>query len=320
MGRDRPRRRGDRVSARTDREGAAGGGRWSAFAKLTLSLRVLGLRSDGYHEVDALTVSMSEPHDELTIRLRRGRGGERVVLTVSGPAAGAVATGPDNLVMQAAHAFFAHVGEADAAVEVALRKQIPAGAGLGGGSADAAATLLALDSLLDAHLPVDEIAAIGASLGSDVPFCVRGGAARMRGRGERIEPASVPELAVLVAVPSFAIATPAVYGAWDALGGPASVRVVAGPAGVGPLANDLEPAAERVEPRLREFREQLERVAGAPAILAGSGSACAVLHDDRAAAVSARDRVAAAKIASTCVVGVTRSSGAEPVGAVTEDP
>jgi 4-diphosphocytidyl-2-C-methyl-D-erythritol kinase len=125
----------------------------------------------------------------------------------------------------------------------------------------------------------------------------------MRGRGERIEPASVPGLAVLVAVPPFAIATPAVYAAWDELDGPTSARVVDGPAGLGPLTNDLEPAAERVEPRLRGFRETLERVAGAEAILAGSGSACAVLYEEEADAVAARNRVVDAAIAAACAVG-----------------
>lgn len=286
---------------------------WPAFAKLTLSLRVLGRRADGYHELDALTVSVSEPHDELTVVFVDNGGG--VDLELSGPAATGVTAGPDNLAVRAARALLAQATDelGVRGVKIALRKQIPAGAGLGGGSADAAAVLLALDRLLELGLPTDELAALGATLGSDVPFCVSGGAAHMRGTGERVEATSVPALHVLVAVPPFAIATPAVYQAWDELDGPTSTRVVQGPAGLGPLANDLEPAAERVEPRLGEFREQLERAAGASAILAGSGSACAVLYEDAATAVAARDRVVARDIAPTCVVGVTRSGGAEPV-------
>ena len=135
----------------------------------------------------------------------------------------------------------------------------------------------------------------------------------MRGRGERIEPAAVPPLHVLVAVPPFAIATPAVYGAWDELGGPQSTRVVNGPSGIGDLTNDLEPAAERVEPRLREFRDRLEQAAGAPAILAGSGSAYAALYDDEAAATSAYNRVVAADLTKNCFVGITRATGVEAV-------
>ena len=116
---------------------------------------------------------------------------------------------------------------------------------------------------------------------------------------------------MLVAVPPFAIATPAVYRAWDELGGPVSTRVVPGPAGVGDLTNDLEPAAERVEPRLAEFRARLERTVGVPAILAGSGSACAVVYESEAAAADAHERVVAAGFAAVCHVGVTRPVGVE---------
>ena len=268
---------------------------------------MLGRRADGFHDLDALTVSVSEPHDELTVAL----GGDGAVVgSRSGPAADGVTAGPDNLAVRAARALLpsATAMSRRQGVRIALRKEIPAGAGLGGGSADAAAVLVALDRLLELGLPTDELAAIGATLGSDVPFCVRGGgAARMRGRGERIDAATVPRLHVLVAVPPFAIATPAVYRAWDELGGPVSTRVVPGPAGLGPLANDLEPAAERVEPRLGEFRAQLERAAGAPAILAGSGSACAVLYEDLGRAVAARDRVVARRTSRPrASVGVTR--------------
>jgi 4-diphosphocytidyl-2-C-methyl-D-erythritol kinase len=273
----------------------------SAFAKLTLSLRVLGVREDGYHDIDALTVSVTEPHDELTVEL----GGDGVELELSGPAAAGITTGADNLAVLAAELLLVLASEHHRAggVRISIHKAIPAGAGLGGGSADAAAVLVELNRLRELDLPIGDLVTLGAKLGSDVPFCVRGGSAHMRGRGERIEPAAVPQLHVLIAVPPFAIATPPVYRAWDELGGPVSHRVVAGPAGLGDLANDLEPAAERVEPRLGGFRQQLEAAAGAPAILAGSGSACAVLYEEQADAVAALDRVTAAAITSTCSVG-----------------
>jgi 4-diphosphocytidyl-2-C-methyl-D-erythritol kinase len=288
---------------------------WRAFAKLTLSLRVLKRRVDGFHELDALTVSVSAPYDDVAVELGGRPGGGGVTLELSGPAAVGVATGPDNLAVRAAEAMLERAGDdrREAGVRIALHKRIPAGAGLGGGSADAAAVLVATDRLLELDTPIDELASIGAALGSDVPFCVRGGAARMRGRGELIEPATVPSLYVLIAVPRFAIATPAVYRAWDDLDGPVSTREVPGPVGLAALTNDLESAAERVEPRLVGFRTRLERAAGAPAILAGSGSAAAVLYDDESEAAAARDRVIAANIAPTCVVGVTRSTGVELV-------
>ena len=221
------RRRHDRVSE------------WKAFAKLTLSLRVLGVRADGFHELDALTVSVSEPHDVLSITI----GGDGVEVELSGPAAAGVTDGGDNLAARAALALLDDSTPERRAigVRIAIHKQIPAGGGLGGGSADAAAVLVALDRLLELGLSTDELAAIGAGLGSDVPFCVRGGAARMRGRGERIEPATVPPLHVLVAVPPFSIATPAVYEAWDELGGPVSTRMVPGPAGSAILPTTWKP-------------------------------------------------------------------------------
>jgi 4-diphosphocytidyl-2-C-methyl-D-erythritol kinase len=220
-----------------------------AFPKLTLSLRVLGRRADGYHDIEALTVSLSGPADILEIEPA-----PETSLVVEGPFRAGVPADMTNLAWRAAEAL-------GTPLAIRLTKEIPHGAGLGGGSADAAAVLVAGGG--DEHL--------GATLGSDVPFCLRGGAAWMRGRGELLEPVTLPPLRFVLAVPDFACSTPAVYRAWDELGGP-SGRVVEVD-GVGPLANDLEPAAERVEPRLREFREHLERVSGRPALLAGSGSA-----------------------------------------------
>lgn len=286
---------------------------WHANAKLTLSLRILQRRSDGFHDLDALTVSVSEPHD--TVRVDMGAGRDRVEVALTGPETKGITTGADNLAARAARKLLDRALDARRAsgVRIALHKQIPAAAGLGGGSADAAAVLHALNRSLALNLSTFEIASLGADLGSDIPFCVHGGAAFMRGRGEIIEPTTLPELHVLVAVPPFAIATPPVFRAWDVLGGPHSDRVVTGPAGVGELVNDLEPAAERVEPHVRDFREALERAAAAPAILAGSGSACAVLFDDPDAAEAARARVDESAIARLVVVGRTRARGVEPV-------
>ena len=285
---------------------------WRAHAKLTLSLRVLGTRDDGYHELDALTVSVSEPHDVLIAERGDEHDDARVGLELTGPGAAGIATGADNLAVLAARAILerrAAAGDPPVALRLRLHKEIPAGAGLGGGSADAAAVLVALDDLLALATPLAELERIGAGLGSDVPFCVRGGAARMRGRGERIEPVSVPALHVLVAVPPFSIPTPAVYRAWDELGGPAATRSVAAPGDLPPLRNDLEPAAEKVEPRLASFRRQLTQAAGRDVILAGSGSAFAALYDDATDAVAARERVVDARIARCCTTGMTVAHG-----------
>ena len=129
-----------------------------------------------------------------------------------------------------------------------LRKRIPAGAGLGGGSADAAAALVAVRRLLELALDDDELHALALKLGSDVPFCLRGGAAWMRGRGERIEPVDLPSgLPFLVAIPPFRLPTPAVYATWDELGGPRATRAV-------PRAGTGQAAAPRAEQRPRTRR------------------------------------------------------------------
>jgi 4-diphosphocytidyl-2-C-methyl-D-erythritol kinase len=252
--------------------------RATAYPKLTLSLRVLGVRPDGYHEIEALTVSIGQPSDIVEVTAVPHPGG--VSFTVEGEVEH-VPPGMDNLAARAAEDVMLRAGRSGHGVRVVLRKRIPAGAGLGGGSADAAATLVAVRTLLALDLSDDDLLDVAAGLGSDVPFCVRGGAAWMRGRGEVLEPVALRAgLGFLVAIPPFRLATPTVYAAWDDLGGPTSSRVVEafGPVArlVDGLANDLEPAAEAVEPRLAEFRRSLEDAAGRPAILAGSGSAYVV--------------------------------------------
>lgn len=256
-----------------------------APAKLTLTLRVLGTRPDGFHELEALTVMISAPADTLVI----GPAPAGVVeLTVVGGSAD-IPHDESNLVVRAARA----VLPADASASIELTKVTPSGAGLGGGSADAAAVLRVLR---DRHGIADHIVmAAAAELGSDVPVCVRGRPVMMRGRGELLEPVELAgELHLVIAKPPFSLATPPVFRAWDALGEPRNDRTVAAPAAVahlvGELVNDLEPAAERVNPEIRAFRERVEAIAGLPALLAGSGSSywLAVEDADAAASVAAR--------------------------------
>jgi 4-diphosphocytidyl-2-C-methyl-D-erythritol kinase len=197
-----------------------------APAKLTRSLRVVGLREDGYHLIDAEMVTL-DVFDSLTI----GEGHNVL------PA--------DNLVSRALAAV-----ARDAHVE--LVKRIPAGAGLGGGSADAAAVLR--------WAGCGDLA-VAASIGADVPFCVIGGRARVRGVGEVVEPLPFVDLTFTLLTPPLHVSTPAVYAAWDQLGGPTAV------AGV----NDLEAAALRVEPSLVRWRDRLGDLTGRTPMLAGSG-------------------------------------------------
>lgn len=209
-----------------------------AAAKLTLSLRITGVRADGYHLLDAEMVTL-DLADRLTFT--EGDGLEMV-------AAGAdVSGGPDNLVRRALVA-------AGRTAHVLLEKRIPSGAGLGGGSADAAC-VLAWAGVRDLEL--------AATLGADVPFCLVGGRARVGGVGELIYPLPHEELAGrawTLLTPPITVSTPAVYRAWDELGGPTAE---------GP--NDLEPAALVVVPELARWRDRLGDATGATPVLAGSG-------------------------------------------------
>jgi len=234
--------------------------RITAYAKVTLSLRMLGTRADGYHDLEALTVSVTAPHDKLHLAEASAT---RIEVTGAFPTD--VPADASNLVARALHS----VGATRAVV---IDKGIPAGAGLGGGSSDAAAILRELGGT----------ATDAAALGSDVPFCWQQLPAWMRGRGEIIEPITgLPELDLVIAAPHFGCDTAAVYRAWDELRGPKSARAIAAPASYpGPFLNDLEAAAEHVEPRLHAFRTELESVTGRPALMCGSGSAFAVWIDD----------------------------------------
>jgi 4-diphosphocytidyl-2-C-methyl-D-erythritol kinase len=255
-------------------------------AKLTLTLRVLGTRPDGFHDLEALTIAVDTPSDAISVE----SGPPGIAFAVSGPAAAGVPTDDTNLVVRAVAAVLEH----PPALRIALRKQIPAGAGLGGGSADAAAALRICGEAF--ALAPERLEKVAAELGSDVPFCLHGRPAWMRGRGEILDPVELTEPpAVLIAKPPFALATPAVYRAWDELGGPRSPRRLPPPPElahlVDELVNDLEPAAEHVAPELPAFREAFEAAAGAPALLAGSGSACWIPVADREAGRAAAARV-----------------------------
>jgi 4-diphosphocytidyl-2-C-methyl-D-erythritol kinase len=254
--------------------------RATAYPKLTLSLRVLGRRDDGFHDLEALVVSLGQPHDVIEAYAVPAPGGIQIEIADGGGVTD-VPTDHRNLAFVAAEKLLVRAGRSGHGVRIVLRKQIPAGAGLGGGSADAAAALLAVRRLLDVDVDDATVFALAAEVGSDVSFCVRGGAAWMRGRGEVIEPVELANgLAFIVALPPFGLSTPDVYRAWDELGGPQATRAVPAPrrvaALVTELTNDLEPAAEALEPRLVEFRAALEAATGRPALLAGSGSAYVV--------------------------------------------
>lgn len=208
-----------------------------APAKLTVSLRITGVRADGFHLIDAEMVTI-DLADELVFAEGDG-------LDVLGATGLAVPADDDNLVRRALRL-------ADRTAHVTLTKAIPAGAGLGGGSADAAAVLRW------AGIDDPERA---ATLGADVPFCVRGGRARVTGIGEVLELLPSVDRTFTLVTPPFGCSTPAVYRAWDDLGGPRAD---------GP--NDLEAAALVVAPELAVWRDRLAAATDQVPVLAGSGS------------------------------------------------
>jgi 4-diphosphocytidyl-2-C-methyl-D-erythritol kinase len=219
------------------------GGHMSAIvieapAKLTLSLRITGVRADGYHLIDAEMVTL-DWHDTLTIDPTSSG------LTADGPHATGMPLDETNLVAAALR----HVGR-NAGVHI--RKALPHGGGLGGGSADAAAVLR--------WAGYDDIEG-AATLGADVAFCLVGGRARVRGIGELVEPLPFEPIDITLVVPPLAISTPVVYRAWDDLGGPTAD---------GP--NDLEPAAIAAMGSLKRWRDRIREASGLSPTLAGSGA------------------------------------------------
>ena len=211
-----------------------------APAKLTVSLRMVGVRDDGYHLIDAEMVTL-----DVVDTLFVGEGdGLEIVDEASGEGL-PVDADDDNLVRRALRL-------CDRRARVRVHKRIRAGAGLGGGSADAAAILrwAGYDDVSNA-----------ATIGADVAFCLVGGRARVRGMGEIVEPLPFAVRTYTLLTPPFGCSTPAVYAKWDALGGPHGAH-----------GNDLEPAALEVEPRLAAYRDVLAEVSGRTPRLAGSGS------------------------------------------------
>jgi len=244
-----------------------------APAKLNLTLRVLRKREDGFHEIDSWMVRLPGLHDTLTFA-----DAEADAFTCNDPS---VPSDDSNLVLKALAAYRAETGFARP-LAIHLEKRVPHGAGLGGGSSDAAATLAALDRLHDQPLGTERLMEIAATFGSDIPFFLGTPSARSTGRGEVIvatEPP--PPLPVLLLKPSFGVATPDAYRNCMGAKGLDGVRYESQAFPWGELVNDLERPVFWKHLFLAEVKTWLlgrEEVAGA--LMSGSGSTMfAVLHD-----------------------------------------
>ena len=236
-----------------------------ARAKVNLCLHVTGRREDGYHLLDSL-VAFAEIGDEI-----RAEPGEGAALAIDGPFAAGLGAGPDNLALRA----LALMGGGAA---LRLTKNLPVASGIGGGSADAAATLRALARLRGAPLPAPEAV---LALGADVPVCLAGRAARMSGIGEALAPLRLPPFALVLANPGVAVPTGAVFARLARRDNPALGPVPGFAAArelFGWLANqrnDLEPPAAEVAPVIGAVTAALAAQPGcALALMSGSGATC----------------------------------------------
>jgi 4-diphosphocytidyl-2-C-methyl-D-erythritol kinase len=243
-----------------------------APAKINLSLRILRRRDDGFHEIETLIAPISLA-DELQIERS-----DTIAFECDDPS---LPSDANNLVVRAAQSFFERAG-IRAGVRIKLRKRIPHGAGLGGGSSDAASTLLALNDLFEQALASDELLHIAAEIGSDVPFYLARSAAVCRGRGEIVTAASAPRLRLLLIKPEFGVATASAYARWKRSRELPNVEYAPHIFSGLEFVNDLErPVFERFPflARLKMWLRQQEEVGAA--LLSGSGSTVfAALRDD----------------------------------------
>jgi len=251
----------------------------TAPAKINLALHVRRRRADGYHDLETL-FAFCRDGDKVTVEPAA-----TTSLTLTGPFAAVLAgeVQEDNLVTRAARRFGERFGVTGGHA-ITLDKHLPIASGIGGGSADAAATLRALARLHDVPLDHAELFALAAGLGADVPACLLGRTARGEGKGDALRP--LPPLGdrpVLLVNPGVAVSTAAVFGRWD--------QVDRGPLGEGEAMsvaaegrNDLEPPARAIAPQIDAVLALLERAAGVElARMSGSGATCFAIFRDMVA-------------------------------------
>jgi 4-diphosphocytidyl-2-C-methyl-D-erythritol kinase len=260
-------------------------------AKINLYLGVGKVRRDGYHELQTIYHAISI-YDELTARR-----GDTLAITMAGEGAGELALDGSNLAMRAANALAEHAG-VPAHARLHLRKQIPLASGLAGGSADAAAALVACDALWDLGLPREELSLVATRLGADVPFLLYGGTALGTGYGEQVSPVLARGGAWhwVVALADRGLSTPRVYAELDRLrsagtapaplDNPSDLLAALrqrDPAVLGAaLGNDLAPAALALRPALREVLAAGTAAGALAGLVSGSGPTCVFLARDAA--------------------------------------
>ncbi|HEX3808612.1 MAG TPA: 4-(cytidine 5'-diphospho)-2-C-methyl-D-erythritol kinase [Rhizomicrobium sp.] len=264
----------------------------TAPAKINLFLHAGEKRADGYHDLQSMVV-FADAGDELMIEKA-----EKLSLEIDGPFASDLARLPDNLILKAARALASELGQIPAA-RVRLTKNLPVASGLGGGSADAAATLRGLMTLWNAKLPDAALTELALSLGSDVPACLLSAPLWMEGRGEKLTPlTAVPALPMILINPGVSVSTPDVFAKLEARRGvqfaslprafddaPALLKFLAG------TTNDLEAPARQIAGDIRTVLIALEKEGALLARMSGSGATCFGIFEN-----AARAETAAAKL------------------------
>jgi 4-diphosphocytidyl-2-C-methyl-D-erythritol kinase len=266
-----------------------------AHAKINLDLRVLGMRPDGFHELRTVFQAISL-HDTITCIPREGP------FAIACETAG-VPLGESNLVWRAANALWRALRRPGAARDVLVRldKQIPTQAGLGGGSADAAAALVALARAWRVPVSPTQLTDVAATLGADVPFFLAGGTALGLGRGDEIYPlADLPRHWIVLLIPGFGVSSGDAYRWYDEerepgrAPAPSQPQQVPGPwpSRAAEMINDLEVAIARHHPEIDQMKAALRRVGALAAAMSGSGSAVFGLFQKRREATTAVERLA----------------------------
>ena len=263
-----------------------------APAKINLFLHVGARRPDGYHDLESL-VAFADTGDELSFHRAK-----EFSLALGGPFAGELPADDTNLVLRAARTLSSSTG-LNVAARILLKKNLPVSSGLGGGSADAAATLRGLVRLWGARVSASALQTIAATLGSDVPVCLASSPSWMDGRGELISPApDLPQTWVVLVNPRIAVSTSAVFAALKdrtGVGGPKTMGWKTQSALVDFLkrqVNDLEPPARLAVPAIGEALNALTSTEGALlARMSGSGATCFGLFGEESEAAAAAARL-----------------------------
>lgn len=259
-----------------------------AFAKINLSLDILGKRADGYHLLDMVMHSISL-FDTLTLTEQA----EGITISCDTKE---IPCGPENTVYRAAEAFYRYT-KLTPGVQISIVKQIPSQAGLAGGSADAAAVLHALNLMYRTDLPTETLCEIGLTVGADVPFCVIGGAARVQGIGEKLQPVvPLPDCQMVICKPPLGVNTAEAYAKADEQGGMAEVlytkQVLQGlnQGALSEIGNALGNTFSDLLllPEVDAIRQRMLRDGAAGSCMTGSGSAVYGLFADEDAAEQCR--------------------------------